>query len=103
MSTQTVTLAMKAGPEEIWDALSDGAVSPVCHYGLAVETDELTEGAGYRCTRRWSRDDHGRDRRLTGEPPPATVPSPEVTIQELGEGGRDGTCPQVARGQRPVR
>jgi uncharacterized protein YndB with AHSA1/START domain len=44
-----VTLAIKAEPEAIWSALTDGAVTPAYYLGFKAEY-ELTAGAPYRYT-----------------------------------------------------
>jgi len=49
MSDITVTLAIHATPEEVWAALTDGAVTPAYYLGFQAEFD-LTEGAPYRYT-----------------------------------------------------
>lgn len=45
----TVSLAIKAEPEQIWAALTDGAASPAYYYGFSVESS-FDEGADYAYT-----------------------------------------------------
>ena len=45
----TVSLAIKAEPEVIWHALTDGAVSPAYYYGFSVESS-FDPGATYTYT-----------------------------------------------------
>lgn len=45
----TVSLAVKADPEAIWSALTDGEITPAYYYGFAIESD-LTAGSEYRYT-----------------------------------------------------
>ncbi|MEQ1699824.1 MAG: SRPBCC domain-containing protein [Ilumatobacteraceae bacterium] len=47
MSDINITLAVKASPEAVWAALTDGAVSPAYYLGFQAEFD-LTAGAPYR-------------------------------------------------------
>ena len=53
MTTQTITqkiqLAIKATPEQVWHALTDGSVTPAYYIGFSAEFD-LTAGAPYRYT-----------------------------------------------------
>lgn len=42
----TVAIAIKAEPEAIWKALTDGAVSPAYYYGFSIEST-LEPGADY--------------------------------------------------------
>jgi len=46
---QTVQLAIKASPEQVWSALTDAAITPAYYLGFAAEFD-LTPGAAYRYT-----------------------------------------------------
>lgn len=45
----TVSLAIKADPQAIWTALTDGTVSPAYYYGFSIESS-FTEGAPYTYT-----------------------------------------------------
>jgi uncharacterized protein YndB with AHSA1/START domain len=45
----TVSLAVRAPAEDVWRALTDGAVSPAYYYGFALETG-LAAGRPYRYT-----------------------------------------------------
>lgn len=47
MSDITITLAIRATPEALWHALTDGAVTPAYYIGFQAEF-ELTAGAPYR-------------------------------------------------------
>jgi uncharacterized protein YndB with AHSA1/START domain len=47
MSDITITLAVKATPEAVWAALTDGAVTPAYYLGFEAEFD-LTAGRPYR-------------------------------------------------------
>ena len=49
MTTQKIQLAIRATPDQVWNALTDGAVTPAYYLGFAAEYD-LTVGAGYRYT-----------------------------------------------------
>ena len=49
MTTQKIQIAIKAGPEQVWSALTDGNVTPAYYIGFSAEFD-LTEGAAYRYT-----------------------------------------------------
>lgn len=49
MSDITVTLAVKATSEAVWQALTDGAVTPAYYLGFQAEYD-LSAGAPYRYT-----------------------------------------------------
>lgn len=49
MSDLTITLAVKATPEAVWHALTDGEVTPAYYLGFQAEYD-LTAGASYRYT-----------------------------------------------------
>jgi len=48
-STQTVHMAIKASPERVWAALTDGAITPAYYLGFAAEFT-LEAGAPYRYT-----------------------------------------------------
>ena len=48
-TTQKVTLAIKASPDAVWNALVDGDTTPAYYYGFRAEYD-LTPGAPYRYT-----------------------------------------------------
>lgn len=45
----TVALALRATPEQVWDALTDGALSPAYYYGFSAELAR-TAGSTYRYT-----------------------------------------------------
>jgi uncharacterized protein YndB with AHSA1/START domain len=49
MSDLNITLAVRATPEAVWAALTDGAVTPAYYLGFQAEFD-LTAGAPYRYT-----------------------------------------------------
>lgn len=49
MTQQKIQLAIKATPEQVWQSLTDGAVTPAYYYGFQAEYD-LTAGAPYRYT-----------------------------------------------------
>lgn len=48
-TTQKIQIAIKATPERVWQALTDGAVTPAYYVGFRAEYD-LTPGAPYRYT-----------------------------------------------------
>jgi len=48
-TTQTISLAIKATPAEIWQALVDPSLTPAYYVGFSAEF-ELTPGADYRYT-----------------------------------------------------
>jgi uncharacterized protein YndB with AHSA1/START domain len=48
-TTQTIALAVKASPEQVWHALTDGAVTPAYYVGFEAHFD-LEPGAAYRYT-----------------------------------------------------
>lgn len=48
-ATQTVQVAIKATPEQIWQALTDGRITPAYYLGYTAELD-LWAGASYRYT-----------------------------------------------------
>lgn len=49
MTTQKIQLAIRATPEQVWNALTDGAVTPAYYYGFAADFD-LRPGRPYRYT-----------------------------------------------------
>ncbi len=49
MSTQKIQIAIKATPEQVWDALTDGTVTPAYYVGFAADFD-LAAGRPYRYT-----------------------------------------------------
>ena len=49
ITTQTISLAIKASPAAIWQALVDGDTTPAYYVGFRAEYD-LTPGAPYRYT-----------------------------------------------------
>lgn len=48
-TTLKIQLAIKAGPEQVWAALTDGEITPAYYVGFRAEYD-LTPGAAYRYT-----------------------------------------------------
>lgn len=46
MTTQHIQLAIKATPDEVWNALVDGSITPAYYVGFEANF-ELTEGAPY--------------------------------------------------------
>jgi uncharacterized protein YndB with AHSA1/START domain len=48
-TTQKIQLAIKASPEQVWAALTDGNITPAYYVGFRAEYD-LTAGAPYRYT-----------------------------------------------------
>ncbi|WP_433304895.1 SRPBCC domain-containing protein [Actinoplanes sp. CA-030573] len=48
-TTQKMQLAIKAGPQQVWAALTDGDLTPAYYIGFRAEFD-LTAGAAYRYT-----------------------------------------------------
>lgn len=48
MTTQTISTAIRATPAQVWQALTDGAVTPAYYYGFRAEFGDLTAGAPYR-------------------------------------------------------
>jgi uncharacterized protein YndB with AHSA1/START domain len=46
-TTQKVQIAIKATPEAVWTALTDGAITPAYYIGFTAEFD-LSAGAAYR-------------------------------------------------------
>lgn len=48
-TTQKIQLAIRATPEQVWGALTDGAVTPAYYLGFEAHYD-LTAGAPYRYT-----------------------------------------------------
>lgn len=48
-TTQTVQVAIKATPEQVWQALTDGRITPAYYLGFTAELD-LRAGASYRYT-----------------------------------------------------
>jgi uncharacterized protein YndB with AHSA1/START domain len=49
MTTQHIQMAIKAQPEQVWDALVDSSVTPAYYIGFSAEFD-LVAGAPYRYT-----------------------------------------------------
>ncbi len=47
--TQHLQVAVRATPERVWSALTDGDITPAYYYGFRAEYD-LTAGAAYRYT-----------------------------------------------------
>jgi len=47
--TQKLQLAIRATPDQVWQALTDGEITPGYYVGFRAEYD-LTPGAGYRYT-----------------------------------------------------
>lgn len=48
-TTQKIQMAIKASPEQVWRALTDGSVTPAYYIGFKADFD-LTSGAPYRYT-----------------------------------------------------
>jgi len=48
-TTQTVQIAIRATPEQVWQALTDGAITPAYYMGYEAHFD-LEPGAEYRYT-----------------------------------------------------
>ncbi|MFN8156974.1 MAG: SRPBCC domain-containing protein [Candidatus Nanopelagicales bacterium] len=48
--TQTVQLAIRATPEQVWNALVDPAVTPAYYIGFRAGFDDLSVGAPYAYT-----------------------------------------------------
>jgi uncharacterized protein YndB with AHSA1/START domain len=48
-TTQKIQLAIKARPDQVWTALTDGDITPAYYVGFRAEYD-LTPGAAYRYT-----------------------------------------------------
>lgn len=49
-TTQKIQLAVRATPEQVWNALTDGAVTPAYYVGFEAHYDDLTPGAAYSYT-----------------------------------------------------
>lgn len=49
-TTQTTQLAIRATPEQIWQALTDASVTPAYYLGFEAHFDDLTPGARYSYT-----------------------------------------------------
>jgi uncharacterized protein YndB with AHSA1/START domain len=49
LTTQKLQFAIRATPEQVWQALTDGAITPAYYVGFRAEYD-LTPGTGYRYT-----------------------------------------------------
>ena len=47
LTTQKIQIAIKASPEDVWAALTDGGITPAYYIGFTAEFD-LTPGAPYR-------------------------------------------------------
>lgn len=47
LNTQKIQTAIKATPDEVWNALTDGSITPAYYYGYIAEFD-LTAGSAYR-------------------------------------------------------
>ena len=45
-----IQIAIRATPEQIWHALTDGAITPAYYYGFRAEYGELSPRAPYRYT-----------------------------------------------------
>lgn len=50
MTSQKIQLAIRATPEQVWNALTDPAVSPAYYFGFSAEFGDLTAGSAYRYT-----------------------------------------------------
>lgn len=49
MDNRTIQIAVKATPDRVWEALTNGKITPAYYYGFEAEFD-LTAGAPYRYT-----------------------------------------------------
>lgn len=49
MTTQKIQLAIRATPEQVWQGLTDGSMTPAYYIGFQADFD-LTVGADYRYT-----------------------------------------------------
>lgn len=48
MSTPTISLAIKATPAQVWEALTSPTLSPAYYYGYAAQFGDLQAGSDYR-------------------------------------------------------
>ncbi len=48
MTPQKIQMAIKATPEQVWTALTDGTVTPAYYLGYVAEYGKLTPGDPYR-------------------------------------------------------
>ncbi|QBR92735.1 SRPBCC domain-containing protein [Nocardioides euryhalodurans] len=49
-TAQTIRIAIRATPERVWQALTDGDVTPSYYLGFEAHYDDLTPGAPYSYT-----------------------------------------------------
>ncbi len=49
-TTQSIQVAVKATPEQVWNALTDSALTPFYYLGFRAEFGELAPGVSYRYT-----------------------------------------------------
>lgn len=49
-TTLKIQLAIKATPQSVWRALTDGSVTPAYYFGFTAEYGDLTPGTNYRYT-----------------------------------------------------
>lgn len=49
-TTLTVQVAVKATPDQVWDALTDGAVTPAYYLGFEADYGDLAAGSAYAYT-----------------------------------------------------
>ena len=49
-ATQRTQLAIRATPEQVWAALTDGAVTPAYYLGFVADYGDLSAGSSYRYT-----------------------------------------------------
>ncbi len=49
-TTQKIQLAIRATPQQVWHALTDGSVTPAYYVGFTAEYGDLTPGTSYRYT-----------------------------------------------------
>lgn len=49
-TTQRIEIAVQAGPEQVWNALIDGDVTPAYYLGFRAEFGDLAPGSPYRYT-----------------------------------------------------
>ncbi len=50
MTTQNIQIAIKATPEQVWTALTDGNITPAYYIGFTAEYGDVTPGTDYRYT-----------------------------------------------------
>ncbi len=50
MTTQKIQIAIKATPEQVWTALTDGDITPAYYIGFSADYGDVTPGTDYRYT-----------------------------------------------------